>query len=392
MSRIRLSGLAILTLLSAAVAVRCDHATPVQPTNDCTATTAPTSLSFEAVGSSGAVQLLVAPGCAWTATATTPWVTVTSPSTGNGPGTIAIAVASNAADSDRTGTLALAGKSVPITQRGIASQPTCTYALSAELLVFPRAGASGAVTVTAPSGCAWTAESTPSWITLGAGRTGSGSGSVSYTVAANTEAASRTGTVIIAGRSLTVIQDGNEGVCTYSAATTEFTSCNAATVLETTLTTQAACPWTAAPDASWISIQSAMSGTGPAVIRFAVAANDGAPRQGKVNVRWPDDGLILHVSQGSCHYALSSSAFSIPVSGGAFGFDVLQVGDSTGCGGGPCVWSPAPDVSWILITSSTPQSGDGSVGFTVQANTTSAVRTGTIVVGDRTVHITQAGS
>jgi uncharacterized protein (TIGR03437 family) len=86
---------------------------------------------------------------------------------------------------------------------------TCTYALAPSGTVSLAAGAATqTVQVTADSGCSWNASSHSAWIGIASGAGGTGNGTVSYTVAANTTAAQRTGTVAIAGMTLTVTQAG----------------------------------------------------------------------------------------------------------------------------------------------------------------------------------------
>lgn len=84
---------------------------------------------------------------------------------------------------------------------------SCSYSLSAQSQSFALAGGTGSVNVVTGSSCSWNALSNASWITITAGSTGTGSGAVSYSVAANTSAA-RTGTLIIAGQTYTVSQSG----------------------------------------------------------------------------------------------------------------------------------------------------------------------------------------
>lgn len=70
-------------------------------------------------------------------------------------------------------------------------------------------GATGGVvdlTVTGTAGCARTATSNASWITVTAGATGMGSGTVSLNVAENIVATARTGTVLISGQTVTITQ------------------------------------------------------------------------------------------------------------------------------------------------------------------------------------------
>jgi hypothetical protein len=63
------------------------------------------------------------------------------------------------------------------------------------------------VAVTAGAGCTWTAVSNVSWITITAGASGSGGGTVSYSVAPyGGPPKNRTGTMTIAGLTFSVKQ------------------------------------------------------------------------------------------------------------------------------------------------------------------------------------------
>jgi hypothetical protein len=64
------------------------------------------------------------------------------------------------------------------------------------------------VGVIAGSGCSWTAVSNVSWITIVSGKSGTGNGTVKYSVSQNTATASRTGTLTIGGQTFTVTQSG----------------------------------------------------------------------------------------------------------------------------------------------------------------------------------------
>ena len=90
---------------------------------------------------------------------------------------------------------------------------TCTYSISPTSASFTSAGGTGTVNVTAGAGCAWTAVSNNSFITVAGGASGSGSGTVTYSVAANS-LPSRIGTLTIAGQTHTVTQAGSSGSCT----------------------------------------------------------------------------------------------------------------------------------------------------------------------------------
>jgi len=67
-------------------------------------------------------------------------------------------------------------------------------------------GGSGSVQVKAPDQCAWTAESSEAWITITAGSSGAGDGTVDYAVEPKTGKGSRTGTIKVGDELCTVIQ------------------------------------------------------------------------------------------------------------------------------------------------------------------------------------------
>ncbi len=95
---------------------------------------------------------------------------------------------------------------------------TCAYALSPASQTVAAAGGSGAVSVTAQgSNCSWGVSGAPSWITIASGGTGTSSGTVNYTVAANTASSSRSAGLTVAGHTFTVTQ-GGAAVSSYTIA------------------------------------------------------------------------------------------------------------------------------------------------------------------------------
>lgn len=86
----------------------------------------------------------------------------------------------------------------------------CSYAINPTSAAPAAAGGAASVTVTAGAGCGWTATSNAAWLTITSGPSGTGNGSVGYTVAANTGGA-RTGTLTIASQTFTVNQQGASG-------------------------------------------------------------------------------------------------------------------------------------------------------------------------------------
>jgi uncharacterized delta-60 repeat protein len=88
----------------------------------------------------------------------------------------------------------------------IITDDVCLYSISPTSLTIGAGGGAGnTISVTAQAGCAYTAASNNSFITITSGASGSGNGTVIFAVAANSGAA-RIGTITVAGRTFTVNQ------------------------------------------------------------------------------------------------------------------------------------------------------------------------------------------
>jgi hypothetical protein len=289
----------------------------------------------------------------------------------------------------------VAGSTITVGQDGTPPvPPACDFDVSPEAAAFPKDGGNGTVTVAAPPGCGWIAAANVAWITISSGASGSGSGTIDYTVAENNATTARAATVTAAGRAVQITQAGEPLACEYSVAPVELSTCMSAAVLTAIITTQQGCTWTAQPSASWMGV-SAEHGTGPLAIHIAVGDNYDAPRQGLLFVRWPSptQGQNVRLAQAGCRYAVTQTTFSVPAAQSAQTFFVVQQSDPTECGGplqDRCVWSAVTDVPWIVITSSMPRRGDDAVHFMVLANT-GGLRNATIRVRDQVVHVTQSG-
>jgi hypothetical protein len=81
----------------------------------------------------------------------------------------------------------------------------CSSTISPTSVNIAAGGGTGSVNVTCASGCTWTAISNNTWITVTGGSSGSGNGTVSYSVDPNTGSA-RVGTITIASRIFTINQ------------------------------------------------------------------------------------------------------------------------------------------------------------------------------------------
>ncbi len=84
--------------------------------------------------------------------------------------------------------------------------PVCKFTLSPTSRNFTKTGGNGSVNTTASSsGCAWTAKSNVTWVTL-TGSSFTGTSTVKYAVARNSTGINRSGTLTIAGATFTITQ------------------------------------------------------------------------------------------------------------------------------------------------------------------------------------------
>jgi hypothetical protein len=85
--------------------------------------------------------------------------------------------------------------------------------------------------------------------------------------------------------------------------------------------------------------------------------------------------------QTDCTYSLSASSIDMPATAGSG--NVVMTSTSG------CTWTATSGVAWIAITSGASGDGNGTIGFSVVANTSSEVRTGGLQIADKVFTVTQ---
>lgn len=98
---------------------------------------------------------------------------------------------------------------------------TCNFSLAQETQFMTSEQESGSLNLSVEDGCNWLASTDSDWITITSGGEGSGSNSISYSVASNPSGLSRTGTINVGGIDFTVKQAGTAYVA--SAASFQLT-------------------------------------------------------------------------------------------------------------------------------------------------------------------------
>lgn len=159
----------------------------------------------------------------------------------------------------------------------------CSYSISPTARSVGAEGGTFSVSVTAAAGCLWMASSNHTWLEITPGHSGSGNGTVTYRVAANTAAAARTGTLTVAGHTHTVVQVGAQA-CSYTLDRLSAAVPAAGGTVTVTVSAGLGCAWTAVAQESWITVSAGASGSAGSSVTFTAAPNTGAPRTGTLTI------------------------------------------------------------------------------------------------------------
>jgi hypothetical protein len=342
--------------------------------------------------------------CAWTATSGAAWIHL-STGAGQGEATFTASVDANPQIVARNATVTVNGHDVRIAEEG---RP-CTYDLKAASAHMGASGGAGRIDVTTLAGCTWQAATAADWIQV-SNTTHTGSGSVDFRVSANNGTA-REAIITVADHQFVVSQDEHEAPapvpptsptpapapaptpapgpapdCTATLQPTSLDVGSDATTRSLHLDIAAACSWSVSTTAGWLSIASAGSGLGAATIRIFVMANSGDARSASVRVAGAQ--ATLHQAAAPppapvCSYTLDPASATMTATGGSGHFSV-----STQSG---CTWTASSSAMWIAVTHAS-GTGTGDVTFSVEANSATTSRSGTIAVGGHTFSISQAGA
>lgn len=239
---------------------------------------------------------------------------------------------------------------------------TCTYAVTPADADVSAAGGTLSVQVTTSTTCTWTAATGSSWMTVTSGQTGTGNGTVAVSVQANSAETTRTGTLTIAGNTVTVRQAGSPLPCVYTlgASNDDFDAAGGAGTVQ--VMTTATCPWQAASQASWISITGSATGTGVGQVTFTVAAHaETVGRAGTLTLA----GQTIHIEQrgntAACEYRVEPVSLFTCMS---WSQDLVsQISTQAGC-----PWTATSTAGWMTVIEGGSGSGSGTVRLRGDAN------------------------
>jgi hypothetical protein len=264
------------------------------------------------------------------------------------------------------------------------SGTNCAYTLSATSVTLTAKGGSESVSVKAKgTDCAWTAVSNDPFITITSGSNVTGNGTVKFTVPGNTNTTALSGTITIADQTFTVNQDA--GGCTFALSPKDekFKDTGGAGTVKVT-PNFSDCDWTAVSNDGFITITAGASGLGKGTVSYAVAANTNTEALiGTITI----GGETFTVNEAAipCEFSLGETAATFTSSGGTSNVTVTANGTN-------CTWKAVVSGTFIQITSDTSGTGSGTIAYSVEANTKTASRKGTITIGKQKLAITQAGA
>jgi hypothetical protein len=371
------------TLRRGSVAVEDQRVEIAQDPAPCRYDLSPASVDLGA--SSGAVELnLVAPGgCAWTIRPSAPWLSP-EPSSGGGATTVRLEVASNPGPA-RTGNVSIGATMVAVRQAANTTAPSnCTSRIEPVRQTTPPSGEAFALTMTTAPGCAWTAVSDVSWITVMEGGSGTGNGIVRLQTQPSSGTA-RTGTVRVGGATLTVDQGAGSSTpaCSYSLNSASRTVGASADDVTLEVRAERGCAWSASSRAGWITVRSGDSGTGDGSVRLAVATNTSqSARTGTVVIA----GATFTIEQAgaqACSYTIKPTNYNA----GRGPDDIKIEVRSTAA----CPWSATSIASWVSVAEGAAGVGNGNVRLLVQGNS-GGPRTTTLTIAGQPFTLSQEGA
>ncbi|MDQ3013132.1 MAG: putative Ig domain-containing protein, partial [Acidobacteriota bacterium] len=255
----------------------------------------------------------------------------------------------------------------------------CRYDLTPNTQNFSSAGGSGSFTVNCAANCAWMAAALPAWLTITSSASGTGNGTITFTVAANS-GLPRTSSISVSGSSFVVTQDGS---CALTINPSGLPGGITNTAYNQTLTASGgngSYNWqlvnaTTLPPGLSLSAGGVIAGTPTAGSQgnytFTVAAVD---TNGCVGSR------TYTMNIATCAVtSLTPTSQSAGSAGGSFNFTVTAPG---------CAWTTLSHASWLTVTVNPTGTGNLVVGYSVAANP-GAARTGVITVNNQVFTVTQ---
>lgn len=259
--------------------------------------------------------------------------------------------------------------------------PACTYSFT-EAIGTGFDAKDHIINVTTKANCSWTAVSNVPWITVLQGASGSGNGTVLIRIAQNDTLDARVGTLLVAGKTVSVSQ--SQRPCVVDITPQSYSLGNAAATLDFVVTMPYPCRYAAETLDSWITFPGGNSYVGSQTVKANVAANStGWARTGTVTIANTRRSFQQNALPMPCRYTWSQSSVSVGP-----GSSTFEVGFSVDPG---CRWSLDRGFgSFVSIEGSSSGVGNGKLVARVLPNPTSSERTAVVQLEGQPLTVQQA--
>ena len=299
------------------------------------------------------------------------------------------------------------GGSTAVTEISGPDTPRCQTSLSPTPGTLPSAGTRVTLTVVAARECAWTMSVDASWAQV-APTSGQGEETVTLTVAENPEGRTRTGALVVNDNRLSLTQEAAPCRFDVSPSIIRLSHVGGHPTLNVSATS--GCSWRAASNDSWARVLTA-NGTSSATVEVEVSRNaTGAPRSGTLTVanhtvtidqnadvpedprpipepgpnpNPPPNPIPTPNPDPPCTVAIEPAERSFNASAAEGTFHVRS--------GRDCRWNATPAASWINVLGGN-GSGDDTIRYRVEANTSTSARAGVITIAGQTHTVRQEGA
>lgn len=240
--------------------------------------------------------------------------------------------------------------------------------------VFEAAGGDGSVQVTAAASTQWDVTSGAGWISIFGPGTRVGSAVVAYAVAPNPSTERRTGAITLAGKTVTVEQEGLRSQLTYDGTVFRETSDSGFISVQV----EGDGLWTATSDASWLTLMDT-SGHGSAEIMFVVDDFNSsvASRTATLTIA----GQTLEITQRGYELSIDPAVGEVGSNAGAGEIGITAPIDA--------VWEAIVTADWIVLLGGNIGVGSGTLRYTVADNTSGETRMGKIIISGQEYTVTQ---
>ena len=265
----------------------------------CTYTVTPTAVpNVPANGASGSISVNTQTNCAWGFSTNVSWITLSSANAANGQvtgsGVLNYTISASTLPTSEQGSIFISGPSpsvnIPVTQ----GAAVCSMTLMPASNTISAAGGPSSFGV--QTSCSWTATSNANWITVSSPSTGTsggtmpsvtgtGNGTVPFTVAPNGCVNPQTGTITVTSQPsqvFTLTESGSPNNLTLSPTTASVPQAGVSGRFN--VVTGVGCGWTSFSDVGWLTITTAAGGTGNGGIGYTIGANTGPARAGNIHV------------------------------------------------------------------------------------------------------------